>query len=158
MIVDATDTPRPAPLHTRVIARLAAELDRVLPPGLEAFPELETELPGRSPEVPDLVVTAAQVDEQARVRADQVVLAVEVVSTGADAVRDYAVKAGEYAANGIAHYWVLDIIDPASPGLTVYTLDALGEYRIAPRATGVVQLAGTVPMVLDLPALTARRG
>ncbi len=149
---------RPAPPHSRVIKRLLVQLDEQLPTGLESFSELEAELTGRSPRrVPDIVVAPTDVDEQPRVRSDQIVLAIEVASSGESAVRDYAIKAGEYAANGIAHYWVIDILDPKSVGLTTYALDASGAYRITPRATGVVQLAAPFPLTINLDALTTRR-
>ncbi|MFD4428861.1 Uma2 family endonuclease, partial [Nocardia sp. NPDC058497] len=129
---------RPAAPHSRAIKRLLMQLDSQLPPAYEAFAELEAELIGRSPRrMPDVVVAGIEVGDQQRVRADQIHVAIEIATSGESAVRDYAVKAGEYAANSIAHYWVIDILDPASVGLTIYTLDQ-GEYRITPRATGSV--------------------
>ncbi|MGV9677660.1 Uma2 family endonuclease [Nocardia sp. NPDC003482] len=149
---------RPAPLHSRAVTRLVAQLDSQLPTGWEAFAELEAELAGRSPRrVPDLVVAPVEVDEQTRVRSEQIALAVEIATSGESAVRDYAVKAGEYAANKIAHYWVIDILDPESVGLTIYTLDTTGEYHITPRATGIVTVESPFPLTVDLGALTERR-
>ncbi|MBO0853193.1 MAG: Uma2 family endonuclease [Nocardia sp.] len=149
---------RPAPPHSRAIKRLLPQLDDQLPPELEAFSELETELTGRSPRrVPDVVVARVEVVEQPRIRAEQIVLAVEIATSGESAVRDYAIKAGEYAANGIAHYWVIDILDADSAGLTIFTLDAEGAYRITPRATGTVTVAEPLPMTIDLDALTGPR-
>lgn len=148
---------RPAAPHSRAIKRLLGQLDSQLPAGLEAFAELEAELIGRSPRrVPDVVVAGVEVGEQQRVRADQIVVAIEIATSGESAVRDYAIKAGEYAANAIGHYWVIDILDPASVGLTVYTLDE-GEYRITPRATGSVALATPFPLTVDLDALVGSR-
>lgn len=150
---------RPAPPHSRAIKRLAAQLDNQLPPGLESFPELEAELPiGGSPRrAPDLVVAPIEVDEQVRVLSEQIALIVEVASSGDSAVRDCTTKASEYAANGIAHYWVIDILDTEAPGLTVYTLDGAGGYRITPRATGIVKVEQPFPLTIDLDDLTARR-
>ncbi|UGT52601.1 Uma2 family endonuclease [Nocardia asteroides] len=148
---------RPAAPHSRAIKRLLIQLDSQLPAGFEAFAELEAELIGRSPRrVPDVVVADSAVGDQQRVRADQIEVAIEIATSGESAVRDYAVKAGEYAANSIAHYWVIDILDPASVGLTVYTLDQ-GEYRITPRATGSVALSAPFPLTIDLDALTGAR-
>lgn len=150
---------RPAPPHSRVIKRLLVQLDDQLPPGLEAFAELEAELSGRSPRrVPDVVVGPVEVDQQTRIRSEQIALAIEIASSGESAVRDYAIKVGEYAANGIAHYWVIDILDTESVGLTIYTLGESGGYQITPRTTGVVDIAAPFPLKIDLEALAARRG
>ncbi|MFI5777893.1 Uma2 family endonuclease [Nocardia sp. NPDC051570] len=149
---------RPAPPHSRVMKRLAMQLDSQLPSGWEAFPEIEAELSGRSPRrVPDLVVAPVEVDEQTRVRSEQIVLAIEIVSSVESAIRDYAIKAGEYAANKIANYWVIDIVNTDSVGLTIFTLDTTGEYHITPRATGVVTVESPCPLTIDLDALTGRR-
>ncbi|MCM6775840.1 Uma2 family endonuclease [Nocardia sp. CDC159] len=149
---------RPAPPHSRAVTRLIGQLNNQLPAGLEAFAELEAELVGRSPrQVPDVVVAPVEVDEQPRVRSEQIVLAIEIASSGESAVRDYAIKAGEYAANKIANYWVIDILDTESVGLTIYTLDTTGEYHITPRATGTVTVESPFPLTIDLDALTGRR-
>ncbi len=150
---------RPAPPRSRAIFRLMLQLNSQLPDGLEPFSELEAELDGRSPRrVPDVVVAPVEVDEQARIRSDQIALAIEIATSGESAVRDYAIKAGEYAANGIAHYWVIDILDSDAPGLTIFTLDTEGNYRITPRATGTVTVDTPFPLTIDIDALTARRG
>ena len=146
-----------APPRSRAITRLARQLDDQLPPDLEALPGLEAELVGDSPRrVLDIVVAPVEVDEQTRIRADQIALAIEIATSGESAVRDYSVKAGEYAANSIAHYWVIDILDADSAGLTIYTLDTEGNYRITPRATGVVKVDAPFPLTIDLDALTTR--
>jgi Uma2 family endonuclease len=110
---------------------------------------------GRSPRrVPDVVVVPTDIDEQIRIHPEQIALAIEIASSDESAVRDYSIKAGEYAANGIDHYWVIDIVDLESVGLTVYTLDAdTGEYRITPRSTGIVRQEAPFPLVIDLDAL-----
>ncbi|MFD3701615.1 Uma2 family endonuclease [Nocardia sp. NPDC058658] len=149
---------RPAPPHSRAIQRLLVQLNGQLPSGWEAFAEIEAELSGKSPRrVPDVVVGPVEIDEQARIRSDQIALAVEVASSGESAVRDYSIKAGEYAANRIAHYWVIDLIDAESVGLTIYTLDDDGDYRITPRATDTVHVNEPFPLTIDLNVLTGRR-
>ncbi len=149
---------RPAPPHSRAIKRLLMQLDSQLPEAWEAFAEIEAELSGRSPRrVPDVVVGPTDIVDQARIRSDQIALAVEVASSGESAVRDYSIKAGEYAANRIAHYWVIDLIDVESVGLTIYTLDDTGAYRITPRATGTVHVDEPFPLTIDLNSLTGRR-
>jgi Uma2 family endonuclease len=149
---------RPAPPRSRAIIRLISQLNNQLPDGLEAFAELEAELVGRSPRrVPDIVVAPDEVDEQPRVRSEQIALAIEVASSGESAVRDYSIKAGEYADNKIAHYWVIDILGTEPAGLTAFTLDTTGEYHITPRVTGIVRLEAPFPVTIDLNALTGRR-
>jgi Uma2 family endonuclease len=149
---------RPAPPHSRAIFRLMLQLHAQVPEVMEPFSELEAELVGRSPRrVPDIVVAPVEVDEQARIRADQIALAIEIATSGESAVRDFSVKAGEYAANSIAHYWVIDILEPEPAGLTIYTLDTEGNYRIIPRATGIVMVDAPFPLTIDLDALTTRR-
>lgn len=145
-------------VRSRAIFRLSVQLDSRLPPEWEAFPGLEAELAGRSPRrVPDVVVAPVEVDEQARIRADQIVLAIEIATSGESAVRDFAVKAREYAANGIAHYWVIDILDDDSAGLTIFTLDTEGNYRIGPRTTGAITVTEPFPLTIDIEALTGPR-
>lgn len=150
---------RPAPPDSRAIFRLMLQLHAQVPQGLEPFAELEAELIGRSPRrVPDVVVAPVEVDEQARIRADRIALAIEIATSGESAMRDYAVKAREYAENSIAHYWVIDILDTESAaGLIAYTLDSEGNYRIAPRVTGVVTVDTPFPLTIDLDDLTTRR-
>lgn len=149
---------RPAPPHSRAIKRMLIQLDEQLPVGWESFAEIEAELTGPSPRrVPDIVVAPVDVDQQVRVRSEQIALAIEIVSSDESAVRDYSIKAGEYAANGIAHYWVIDILDADSVGLTVYTLGDTGEYRMSPRVTGVVQLVAPFALTIDLDALVGAR-
>ncbi|MBU3064107.1 Uma2 family endonuclease [Nocardia sp. NEAU-G5] len=146
------------PLRSRAISRLMVQLDSQAPPGLESFSGLEAELLGPSPRrVLDIVVAPVGVDEQARIRADQIVLAVEIATSGESAVRNFSVKAGEFAANGITHHWVIDILEPEPAGLTIYTLDTEGNYHIIPRAAGVVSVDAPFPLTIDLGALTARR-
>ncbi|MFD3595068.1 Uma2 family endonuclease [Nocardia sp. NPDC058640] len=149
---------RPTSRVSRAINRLLIQLDSQLPEEWEAFAGIEAELTGKSPRrVPDVVVAPVDIDDQPRIRSDQIALAVEIATSGESAVRDYSIKAGEYAANRIAHYWVIDLIDTESVGLTIYTLDDTGEYRITPRATGTVHVPEPFPLTIDLNALTGRR-
>ena len=148
----------PAGPHIKAAQRLLSYLNDELPNELEAMLEFQAELAGPSPRrVPDLVVCAAEACDQMRVRADQILLAVEVVSPGESAARDYIKKPAEYAANGIPTTWVLDIQEnPIS--LTVYTLDDTGQYHFSPLITG--SYTGTIgghEVTVDLDALTGPR-
>lgn len=104
------------------------------------------------------MVTQADIDAQARIRSDQIALAIEVTASDESAVRDYSTKAGEYAVNGIPHYWVIDIVDLESIGMTMYRLNIdTGEYEIAPRVSGVVRLEDPFPLTIDLAMLSRPR-
>jgi Uma2 family endonuclease len=148
----------PAGPHVVATQRLAGCLNDALPDELEAMPRFEAELSGPSPRrVPDVVVCPADACDQARVRADQIVLAVEVVSHGESAVRDYIKKPVEYAANGIPTTWVINIQEnPHS--LTVYTLDDTGQYHFSSPITGsYTGPVGGHEVTVDLDALTGPR-
>ncbi|MFI9379763.1 Uma2 family endonuclease [Kutzneria sp. NPDC052558] len=92
----------PAGPHLIARQRLAICLVDQLPVEFEALPAFEADLAEPSSRrVPDVVVCTEEASEQARVRADQILLAVEVVSPGESAARGYIKKPAEYAANGI---------------------------------------------------------
>lgn len=101
--------------------------------------------------VPDLVVTKAGA-AQPRLVASDVVLAVEIISSGSRNLKPF-----EYAQAQIPHYWIVDL-DPPAPSITVFPLGAPGDgYIEAPATAG--QLVTTVPFDLriDIPALVAPR-
>jgi Uma2 family endonuclease len=148
----------PAGPHLRTRQRLASRLNDQLPVDLEAMPAFEADLAGASPRrVPDLVVCTEEASGDVRVSADQILLAVEVVSPGESAARDYIKKPAEYAANGIPTTWVVDIQEnPIS--LTVYTLDEAGQYHFTSLITGsYTGLVGGHEVTIDLDALTGPR-
>lgn len=76
-------------------------------------------------------------------------IAVEVVSsTPADARRDRIVKLSEYAAFGVAWYW---LVDPELRSVEMLELDAHGKYVHVVSATeGVVQVPGCAGLELDV--------
>jgi len=107
----------------------------------------------RSVRFPDVFVKTAPALRAARraaVPAEEVVLAVEIVSPGYERV-DRVVRPAEYAAAGIAHFWRLET-DPDLL-LHVHTL-AGGAYRLThEQGSGVLRLDEPFPLVLDLDAL-----
>lgn len=144
--------------HLIATQRLAHRLNDELPVHLEAMPRFETALTGPSARrVPDVVVCTEEATAQRRVRADQILLAVEVFSPGESAARDYIKKPAEYAANGIPATWVIDIQEePLS--LTVYTLDETGQYHFSLPITGTFTgMVGGHEVTIDLDALTGPR-
>jgi Uma2 family endonuclease len=149
---------RPAGPHIAAAQRLVSYLNDQMPDEFEAMMEFQAELAGPSPRrIPDLVVCLTEARDQLRVRADQILLAVEVVSPGESAARDYIKKPAEYAANGIPITWVIDIQeDPLS--LTVYTLDDTGQYHFSSPITGTYNGAvGGHEVTIDLDSLTGPR-
>jgi Uma2 family endonuclease len=152
------EEPRPAPLHQRAIARLTDHLDRQLPDELTALPEVEVIIDARHPKtirVPDVVITS---DERAqenppRLDAADVLLAVEIISPGSGHT-DRVAKLTEYDDAGIAHYWLIDLDEPAT--LTAYIL-VDGNYEIAAQVTGTASLTEPAAIDIDMRALINRR-
>jgi Uma2 family endonuclease len=133
-------------------------LNDQMPDEFEAMMEFQAELAGPSPRrIPDPVVCLTEARDRLRVRADQILLAVEVVSPGESAARDYIRKPAEYAANGVLATWVIDIQENPIT-LTVYTLDDTGQYHFSSLITGTY--TGTVgghDVTIDLDSLTGPR-
>jgi len=103
------------------------------------------------------VVCVEEATDQLRVRADQILLAVEVVSPGESAARDYIKKPAEHAANGIPTTWVI-VIQETPIRLTVYTLDDTGQYHFTSLITGsYTGPVGGHEVTVDLDALTRSR-
>jgi Uma2 family endonuclease len=150
---------RPAGRHSKAAQRLTLQLNQQLPKDLEAVIEFEAELTdGPSPRrVPDVVVCIEECSDNARIRADEIRLAVEIVSPGESASRDYIKKPAEYAANGIPTTWVINIQESPT-SLTVYTLDDTGQYHFtSPIIGSYTGHVGGHEVTIDLDALTRSR-
>jgi Uma2 family endonuclease len=104
---------------------------------------------------PDVIVTRGELVEsdEPRCHASDVLLAVEILSTGTRRV-DRVLEFSEYAEAGIPQYWIVDLDDPTS--LLAYVL-VDGNYELSGEHTGAVGLgvAGH-PVSIDLRALTRR--
>jgi Uma2 family endonuclease len=151
-------SPRPMPFHQRAVSRLDYLINEQLPPELCAFPGVEVILAEEPLTIraPDVLVTSTAVAEAnpARFRPQDVVLAVEVLSTGS--VRtDRVTKFAEYAEAGIVHYWIVDLTPPANL-LAYRVIDGVDELSGEYAATSELDLDGTA-ITLDLDALTATR-
>jgi Uma2 family endonuclease len=151
-------SPRANSLRQRVVFRLMTMLNSQLSPEWEAVGDVEmiTE-PGfpASVRVPDVVVVREKLVSTAapRFTADEVLLAVEIISPGSHRT-DTLVKPVEYANAGIPHYWVIDLNEPLS--LAAY--DQAGDfgYQEAPAVTGTFTTIEPFPLQVDLTALTRR--
>jgi Uma2 family endonuclease len=148
-------SPRPVSNHQRAVLKLGSQLERQVPGELEVLPEVEVVLFEDFPttvRVPDLVVVPAKVAQTnpARYTADDVVLAIEVMSPGS--VRtDNVTKLDEYAKAGIEQYWIVDIDEPAT--LTVYRLID-GDYRRFDETSETLRVRTPTPLTVDVAALT----
>lgn len=152
-------SPRPLSLHQRAISRLCNRLDEQLPTRFSALAEVEvviTASPLLTVRIPDVVVVGTELadNNSARYKPSDLSLAVEVLSKGS--VRtDKVTKFAEYAEEGVANYWIVDLDAPVS--LLRYHLIG-GEYELFGEHTGTVtvELDGN-PITLDLDALVTRR-
>ncbi|WP_034272075.1 Uma2 family endonuclease [Haloechinothrix halophila] len=151
-------SPKPAPLHQRAMYRLTAQLDDQLPDELTALPDVEITVEAAYPatiRAPDVVVTHAQRAEanHARLDADDVILAVEIVSPGTKRT-DHVTKLAEYSEAGIEHYWVVDVTAPTT--VTAYRL-VDGVYEIVADNAEPFSLSEPTPLTIDPTRLTSRR-
>jgi Uma2 family endonuclease len=152
-------TPRAATLHQRIAGRLLELLNEQLPTGWESLVDVELVTQAGFParvRVPDLVVTTVEVVDAnvPRLTADQVQLAVEIISPGSRTT-DTVVKPHEYADSGIPYYWVIDLDPPVS--LVAYRLAGDFGYQEAPAVTGKFSTIEPFPLNFDLVELTAPR-
>ena len=155
-----TMSPRPQLWHQRISKRLTRLLDDHLPDGLEALPEIEVITRAAFPPSvrdPDIVVVPDRVFEHrpARVAATDIVLVVEIVSPGSRGT-DHVMKLHEYAAAGIAHYWIVDPEAPADDRFFAYRLDGDIYRRVTALDAGRVRVTEPVTMDFLLEDLTGR--
>ncbi|MGI8648643.1 MAG: Uma2 family endonuclease [Acidimicrobiales bacterium] len=110
-------TPAPAIPHVVITANLAWALRASAPKDLAVIPTGAGVQLRRSMYIPDIVVVhaAATTREGKLFDVSDVVLVVEVLSPS-NAGTDLVLKRHDYAADGIAWYW---IVDPAAQTLTV---------------------------------------
>jgi Uma2 family endonuclease len=106
--------------------------------------------------VPDLSIVALDLadSEPANYAGEQVRVAVEIISPGSRRT-DRIMKMADYGEAGIPDYWIIDLDDPVS--LDAFRLVDGGYQPVLRGATGLVELAAPVPLVIDLAALVARR-
>ncbi len=113
-----------ASFHTRTMFLLEAGLHRTIPENLRVRREMSVMLGERQRPEPDISVIHASAEhshEQTFYRAEDVVLAVEVISPDSRA-RDRDRKPVLYAEAGIAHFWLVEN-QSGKPAIYVYELD-----------------------------------
>ena len=117
-------------LNSDVSMRLLFELGKFIPSHLLKYKEISIEVSGRRAKVrlPDLLIlgeecrSALEITKRGTITFDMPppLVAIEVVSAGSEnESRDYRFKRSEYAARGIAEYW---IVDPARSKITLLVL------------------------------------
>lgn len=113
-----------ASFHMRVVTVLEGALRRTAPPDLRVRREMTVTLGRRQRPEPDVVVIHAAAEKkssQTTYKADDVVLAVEVVSPESQE-RDRKRKPALYAEEGIEHFWLVENEDE-KPVLHTFVLD-----------------------------------
>ncbi|WUH99331.1 Uma2 family endonuclease [Spirillospora sp. NBC_00431] len=147
-------SPRPRPIHQRIVRRLATRVEDVAPVAWQVDIDVDVLLDDDENEpvemAPDIVVYSADHDPYERpILAELVTLVVEVVSPSTKR-KDRRAHPELYAEAGIRHYWRVET-DQTAPSFAIYTYeidDATGRYV----ATGVHhdRIAVTSPFVLDI--------
>ena len=125
--------PSPTSVHQVIAMRLGVALEHTCPDELFVSQSNDVQLGPRRLFIPDVLVTTF---ESAKRRsgsftADEVVLAVEIVSPGSQSM-DRVLKSALYAQAGIGHYWMVE----TDGGITVHT------YRLD-TAAGVYEPSGS---------------
>lgn len=140
----------PAPRHQRIVRRLLVQLDNQLPADLEVLSEVDVIVANdvyptiREPDV--CVVSRAAMDtDPARLRATDVLVAVEILSPRT-ARTDREVKFHEYAEAGIPHYWMVDLEAPLT--ITAYQL-VDGDYELMAEGDKIT-LNTPAPLTIEL--------
>jgi Uma2 family endonuclease len=154
-------SPSPVPDHNHAVMEIAFQLRGQLPPDVEAIAETDVDLGLARPDAPgtvrrpDLVVAQRAARQRVRLdggvlRASEVVVVMEVLSPGSRRT-DYIHKRGEYADAGIAHYWIIDIEQPAS----LLACHLAGEFGYADGGPvhGRFVTTAPVPVEIDLDTL-----
>lgn len=154
-------SPFASPAHMFASARLVMQIESQLPPSLVVLQEAEIDLRFVAPGEPgtvrraDLVVVHEDAydrvaEEGAPFRADEIRVAIEIVSPGTKRM-DRIVKRAEYADAGIGHYWIVDLDKPVSL-LPMHLADDLG-YMEDSEVTGECEVGGPFPVRLRLDKL-----
>jgi len=151
-------SPRPVFEHQRALGKLFSQLDTQLPTELVALPEAEIVIrPGwpATVRVPDLIVVPRTIvaANPARCPAEDVLLAVEVVSPGSRET-DQLNKPFEYGRAGIPNYWIVDLEGPVT--MTAYQLVG-GDYKIVGKTSGTMALTEPAPVTVDVAGLLPHR-
>ncbi|MET9975393.1 Uma2 family endonuclease [Streptomyces microflavus] len=146
--------------HARTLRLLENSILRQLPDDLDVFREFSVVLDGRNRPEPDVLVIPLAAEpghDETSLRAEDVILAVEVVSPDSEA-RDRETKPKKYAAAGIVHFWRVEQGPDGLPVVYVYELDpALKAYTPTGIHHNTLKLDVPFPLSIDLTAINQRR-
>ena len=124
-------SPAPSVRHQVVAANLFTTVRAACPHDLVAlFAPLDWRPDRRTSLQPDLLV-ARRTDLEGRTITEPLVLAIEILSPSS-ARKDAVLKRSKYQDAGVAHYWIVDPIEPSFLALALVD----GMYRTAGRAAG----------------------
>jgi Uma2 family endonuclease len=151
-------SPRPVFDHQRAQGKLFRQLDTQLPTDLVALLDAEIVIrPGWPATVraPDLIVVPSAIADTnpARCPAEDVLLAIEVISPGSRE-RDRVHKPFEYGRAGIPNYWIVDLDGPVT--MTAYELVG-ADYKIVGKSSGTIALTEPAPVTVDVAGLLPHR-
>ena len=149
-------SPTPGADHSVALLELMSQLHEQLQAELALVHCVDVDLeltaadrPGNSRR-PDLVVTTRSALRRDLLRAQDIVVAVEI--TTSDSYRiDHKIKHLEYADAGIPHYWIVDITEPVS--LVECHLAGDFGYQDGEAVTGEFTTASPFPVSLRLDGL-----
>ena len=149
-------SPSPTTAHQIVAARLLVALERDCPDQLVVTQANDVRISSRRQFIPDVLVVTYEAAERrtGRYGADEVILAVEIVSPSSQSM-DRVMKPSLYAQAGIPHYWLIEMDD----GLTVqtYTLDPEDSgYQPTGTFTDLIDLSEPWPIKVTVTSLTPR--
>jgi Uma2 family endonuclease len=139
--------------HTLAMYLLESGLRSHLPPTLRVRREMTVVVDKTSRPEPDLVViqrdaVPAGGHDETRYRAEDVVLAVEVVSPQS-AARDRKRKPLLYAQAEIPHFWLVERTDNGRPAVHTYELDRVGlKYELTGMHPDRLKLSA--PFIIDI--------
>ena len=143
-IIDGILIVSPAPVlrHQRAIRRLCRIFEDNCPDDHEVFfAPLDWQPDGRTSLEPDLLVVEKDRLGEANITENPTIV-VEVLSPSTSRY-DRVLKFSRYAEAGIPQYW---IVDPGTPSVEVYDLDADGNYQLTARAEGDGSVTVAAPL------------
>ncbi|MER5373658.1 Uma2 family endonuclease [Streptomyces sp. NPDC002553] len=140
--------------HVTAIDLLVTGLRRTLPPDLKVAREMTVVLDRRNGPEPDISVIKAAArkgPDQTYFEAEDVILAVEVISPESEA-RDRLTKTHKYAAAGIRYYWLVEMTGSnRHPAIEVFELsDDTGSYRQTGSYGDRIKVDQPYPIDIDL--------
>lgn len=149
-------SPSPNSFHQNLLSRLGAALLSQCPPHLSVNHGVDVRINRRRSFIPDVLVVPEEAMRVSvpRFTADQVVLAIEVVSPSSVAI-DRVLKPAVYAEAGIANYWRIEL-KPKPVTATTYELISGGIYKITGEHRERLRVSSPWEIDIDLSQVAPR--